>query len=384
MEHYDLAIPVAELYILKRDCEIVKKFSQSKNPIIMVALIPFVSLFCFEALDYFKKKDAPIAFEQSSRYSIKDVRNKMKFFDVRMNQLLNTIRNVDALQDKQFINYMKYSEIAYWNIHDNIGIYYDQNHHIISNTHYSYYVFQDEKLIKKKLEQSSDLFEDDPRIPPEEMRTYGYDIGFIIGAISESLAVVGDFVTSDIHIESGIIDSKDFNTNRICCGSDIYKIIKIFLLHVLSSINFVLYVLKKCTIRDSGWILRVEYITYHYLLRRLSELEAYIKKESSELNDYNLLELFRELAIEIEGNELINSDFRNCMMHYGLKTEDDRILIKEEYFNLAIPLCGLVESIYNKSYWDFQSLIEDELEKISEVLSCYLDLELRSPNKDIE
>ena len=144
--------------------------------------------------------------------------------------------------------------------------------------------------------------------------------------------------------------------------------------HVLSSINFVLYVLKKCTIRDSGWILRVEYITYHYLLKRLSELEVYVKKESAELNDYHLLKLFDELAIKVDENALINSDFRNCMMHYGLKSEDDRPLIKEECFNLAIPLCGLVESVYNKSYWDFQSLIEEELIKISDALSDYLDL----------
>lgn len=128
----------------------------------------------------------------------------------------------------------------------------------------------------------------------------------------------------------------------------------------------------------------MEYITYHYLLKRLSELELYIKKEFAEFNDYNLLVLFNKLAIKVEENAIINSEFRNCMMHYGLKCEDGRVLIKEECFNLAIPLCGLVESIYNKSYWEFQSVVEAELEKISDVLSNYLDLELRGSNEDSE
>jgi hypothetical protein len=67
-------------------------------------------------------------------------------------------------------------------------------------------------------------------------------------------------------------------------------------------------------------------------------------------------------------------------MHYGLTSEEGVIQIKEKCFNLAIPLCGLVESIYNKSYFDFQSLVEAELIKISDALSSYLDFELRSPN----
>ncbi len=313
MTHFDLVIPVAEMYNIKRDCEIVRKFALSGDPIISVALIPLASLFCFETLDYLKKKGGPIQLEQSSRYSIKDIRNKAKFFDVRMQQLFNIIRNVDTLQNKEFINYMKYTETGSWNAHDNIGIFYDQSDHIISNTHYGYYIFQDASLIKKKLEQSPDLFQGDPRMIPDEITAYAYDLGRIIGSVSEALARMSDFVTSDIHIGSININNKNFNSNRICYGSDAYKIVKIFLLHALSSINFVLYVLKKCIIRDSGWLLRVEYITYHYLIRRLSELKVYITKKFAELNDPNLLELFSRLLIILDGNELINSDFRSCI-----------------------------------------------------------------------
>lgn len=173
MENYDLLIPLAEIYNLKRDCEIINKFAQSKNPIIMIALIPFASLFCFEVLQYLEKKDGPILLEQSSRYSIEEIRHKVKFFDVRMNQLLNTIRNVDTLQNNEFINYMSCTNVGHWNAHQNIGIFFDQNNHIISNTHYGYYIFQDAKLIKRRLDESLSIFLNDPRIPPEEMSAYG-------------------------------------------------------------------------------------------------------------------------------------------------------------------------------------------------------------------
>ncbi len=79
MTHFDLVIPVAEMYNIKRDCEIVRKFALSGDPIISVALIPLACRFWFETLDYFIKKGGPIQLEQSSRYSIKTLEIRQNF-----------------------------------------------------------------------------------------------------------------------------------------------------------------------------------------------------------------------------------------------------------------------------------------------------------------
>lgn len=264
-------LPLAELTIIKRDFDLLKKIMLSLPHELAVQMVPYSALFCYEVSQYLNDHGQAVEFVQTGRYSIKDIRQKAKFFDLSVNKLLQSVENVDNLQNDYFIQLMKFPELGPWNVHTNLGIYYDSDRNIVGNTHYAYYVFQDEKMISKPMEAMSGH-----ELLGEEIKAFGYDMGRIIGSISDGLSQISDFMIADFDISTLKLFSQDFNTNRcVTVGNDKYKIIRLFLLHVLSSIGFVLYVLKTSIIRDSGLLLRLEYITYHFALLRLDGISNY-------------------------------------------------------------------------------------------------------------
>lgn len=145
-------LPLAEITIIKRDFDLLKKIMLNLPHELAVQMVPYSALFCYEVSQYLNDHGQAIEFEQTGRYSIKDIRQKAKFFDLSVNKLLQSVENVDELQNAYFIQLMKFPELGPWNVHTNLGIYYDSERNIVGNTHYSYYVFQDEKMISQPKE----------------------------------------------------------------------------------------------------------------------------------------------------------------------------------------------------------------------------------------
>ena len=142
------ALPVAEIIIIKRDVDLLSKLIQSLTPDVQIQLLPYSALFCYEALTYFKKNNPSISIKQKSKYSIKDIRQKAKFFDLGIEGLLQSVINIDTMQNEYYVHLMRFPQLGYLNIHTNLGLYYDFEKHIVGNTHYEYYIFQDEKKNK--------------------------------------------------------------------------------------------------------------------------------------------------------------------------------------------------------------------------------------------
>ena len=70
------------------------------------------------------------------------------------------------------------------NIHYNLGIFLDENGDIIGNSQYGYYLFQDNNILKKKIEEVENLTDTkkiDYQFAPEEYFEYGKYCGKIIG-----------------------------------------------------------------------------------------------------------------------------------------------------------------------------------------------------------
>lgn len=366
-----VVLPLAELTIIKRDFNLLKKIMLNLPHELAVQMVPYSALFCYEVSQYLNDHGQAVEFEQTGRYSIKDIRQKAKFFDLSVNKLLQSVENVDELQNDYFVQLMKFPELGSWNVHTNLGIYYDSERHIVGNTHYSYYVFQDEKMISQPKETMIGH-----ELMGKEIKAFGYDMGRIIGSISDGLSQISDFMVADFNVSSLKLFSQDFNTNRcVTVGNDKYKIIRLFLLHVLSSIGFVLYVLKKSIIRDSGLLLRLEYIAYHFALLRLDGIYNYCKQNSKVVNDTKLTELLGSIDYT-DAKALRKPEFRNCMMHFGLKAKDGTSLIGSDNVDLAKPFCGLVESQFGKNYAEYQSCVEKDLTMIYEKLSEYLAFDL--------
>jgi hypothetical protein len=370
----DSTIQMAELLIIKRDFDLLKKIATLFKPELQMQLIPYTALFCYEVIDYLNKKGQQIEITSTSRYSIKQIRQKAKFFDLSVNKLLQSVENIDELQNNYFISLMRYPQLGSWNVHDNLGICYDKQGNIVSNTHYAFYVFQDEKAISKPHDTMSGH-----NINGEEVRAFAYDMGRIIGSISSALSSISDFVVSDIAPQNIILFNHDFNTNRcINVGDEKYKIVRLFLLHVLSSIGFILYALRPAIIHETGLLVRLEYITYHYALLRLDGLMKYYIENPTAINDAKLTNMFNSIDFTNADN-LRKTDFRNCMMHFGLTDKNGNSLIDEENVNLALPLCGLVESQFNMSYTDYKAKLEIQLILLYNLIKDYLAFDLPLP-----
>ena len=364
-------LPLAEITIIKRDLDLLRKLVLNLTPDVQTQMVPYSAMLCYEVISYLKKFNPSIKVEQTSRYSMKDIRQKAKFFDLNVNRLIQSVENVDNMQNEYFVNLMKYPQLGYWNVHTNLGIYYDENKHIVGNTHYAYYVFQDEKAISKSGTEMNNL-----ELEQEEIRAFGYDMGVVIGNISSALNSTSDFMESDVIEKGKPYQSQDFNTNRcMTFGNGKYKFVRLFLLHILSSIGFVLYCLKSRVIRDTGMILRLEYITYHYTLKRIDEILKYCKVNYKGISDSNLIISLESIDCS-NSNNLRKTNFRNCMMHFQLKDKNGKPLISEDKFNLSVPFCGLVETQFGISYAQYQALIEAELSYIYDTINTYLGFDM--------
>lgn len=364
------ALPVAEITIMKRDFDLLRKLVPSLPSEIQAQMVPYYALFCYEAITYLKKHDSSIDIKQGSKYSIKDIRQKAKFFDLSISKLIQSIINVDAIQNEYFVNLMNYPQLGHWNLHANLGIYYDKNKHIVGNTHYAFYIFQDDKSISKPQTEIR-RFE----LESEEIQAFGYDMGVIIGNVSSALSEASDFIGSDVLLKGESYLSQDFNTNRcIINGDDTYKSVRLLLLHILTSVGLVLYGIKSNIIRDTGLLLRLEYITYHYALKRIDGILRYCQINQDVLSDPNLIQMMKGIDCS-NANHLRKTVFRNCMMHFELKDKNGVSLISEEMFDLSVPFCGLVETQFGFSYNEYKALIETELSRIYNTINSYLGFE---------
>ena len=364
-------LPMAETLIIKRDFDSLRKIVSHLSAGVQTQIVPYSALFCYEIIEYLNRHGNNIEVEQTGRYSIKDIRQKAKFFDLSINKLLQNVANVDEMQNEYFVNLMKYPQLGYWNVHTNLGIFFDKEKRIVGNTHYEYYLFQDEKSISCSQNESSDF-----TLKGEEIKAFGYDMGRIIGSISSGFSSVSDFLVSDVLADPIKLNSQDFNTNRCTTtGNEKYKVVKLFMLHVLSSIGFILFCLKKVIIRDTGLLLRLEYITYHYALIRLNGLLAYCQSHSSVIDDPNLVRMLEAIDYA-NANGLRKKEFRNCMMHFALIDKDGNSLLEETKVDLSKPLCGLVESQFDNSYYEYQAKIEEALSDLYYAIYGYLGFEL--------
>ena len=143
-----------------------------------------------------------------------------------------------------------------------------------------------------------------------------------------------------------------------------------YLLHILTFINSTIRLLGECEKDDTGWWLRIYYISYYYAIERLEDIKNHI--ENNEIDNLN----FKKLLTQINLNKrFMNTEFRNCMMHYGLINKENKFLIEEQKFNLNIPMMGLVESCFNNiNYFELKKNIKEELENISYVIDNILNI----------
>lgn len=86
-EELNSVIQTAELVIIKRDFDMLKKLVPQLPNEVQTQLTPYIALFCHEVLEYLERRGYGIELESTSSYSIKDIRQKTKFFDLSLKKL---------------------------------------------------------------------------------------------------------------------------------------------------------------------------------------------------------------------------------------------------------------------------------------------------------
>ena len=332
-----------------------------------IFLVPYYSLFCIESLSILSNYGIDITSSFNCPYNQKTIRAKLKCFEEKYNKSINIVRNCDFIQDYIFKNKLKCTLPKKLNMYYNIGIFI-YNNKIIGNSQYSYYIFQDSKALKKSKLSLNDLqFE----LIPSELKEYGAYCGNIISKINiitnEVFKLKPNFDNNSLKPN---ICFKDLNTNKIFKKET--KTEYLYLLHILSNINYVYYVLKLYE-EDNGWWIKLYYITYYYSLRRILNLTSYLKNNNIKLDKIEILEDLYDNT-----NKYINPDFRSCVMHYDFYNH-----INKKYFDVNKPLFGLIESSFNGiNYDNFKNEILTFIKQISDTLEKYLNIDI-SNNKPL-
>jgi len=300
------------------------------------------------------------------------------------------ILNIDYLQDQVFKNMLKFDFMRSWNMHYNLGIYTDVHKRVVGNTQYGYYMLQENRFLKKRLEEVATAYSVTPEKfdlseqTKKDSYEYAYKCGQVIGSMQSALA------SFDTHVSITTKDNgidyfyADYNTNvksSLFPTGDDGKATMLYLLHALSTINFLLYVLNGYEKDDYGWWLKINYVAYYYTIHKLRDLQQHLiqnKLLTSSISDYFT-------SIGLDNAKYLNKTFRNYVMHSRLIDKNGKMLIDSENLDKAKPLFGLVETCFDgMSYYELKQSIISETAKISNILSTWLGIQNLniSPLKD--
>lgn len=247
---------------IKYDCETVYGLIKSlqKDGIIGFGIIPYITLTAAAILEMFSSNGIKLEIPYSAR--IKDIRMKLKIFENGYSKSKRMLLAIDYLQNEIFKNRLTFSFMKKWNIHYNLGVYTNKDKIVVGNTQYNYYLLQDNRFLKKDLNEIAAAYEISPNNfdlndhVGKECYQYAYTCSQFLNFIRSELESFDTPVT--INSNKNIVNFyyADYNTNRkstLLPQGENGKATFLYLLHTLSTINFLLHVLNDYEKDDYGW-----------------------------------------------------------------------------------------------------------------------------------
>ena len=308
-------------------------------------IIPYYALFVQSCQEYMGENFLP----EDIAIRIKDIRNYIKSYSDSFGKSKRRVASIDQEHDARFRSQLRFDFLKSWNIHLNLGTYWTEDHHIIGNT-----------------QQLAAFIDVEDVTGPEAKKKQcelGYQIGSFVSSVRSGFSASLEQPVVDRPITAITIRNYyDINTNKhnAFFVDHASKELNLFYLHLLCNMNFVKHILRSLLPEGNAWAFRVEYIVTYYTFRALQRLKNYCENNNDVVADI-------EEISDIEGaaNELFQSKFRNCMMHYNL--ENQGVLSFE---HIEQPFWGIVENCFEgKTYQTYLALIH----KLSERLIGYLE-----------
>ncbi len=362
---------------LKYDCETIRSLISSigTNGIVTWGVIPYYTLAAYavvELMPEYIKKPIPY-FKQ-----IENVRLKLKFFEDGYSRSERMILNIDYLQNKAFKNRLAFSFLKKQSIHRNLGIYTTKNKVVVGNTQYYHYLLQDNRFLKKSLAEVASAYSVVPddfdvnKQTEKECYRYGNACGQIIGSAYRHLKDFYDPITVKVRNRTVDFYYADFNTNKgiSFLKSESNKGTVLYLLHLLSTINFLIYILNDYQTDDYGWWLKINYVTYYYSIQKLKSLREHYVQNKPFPN--GLLELFDNW--DLDNSSYLCGELRNYIMHSRFMDKNNNLIISSTALDKSKPLFGLVETCFEgMSYSEVKSSVIAEMRRISDRISEWFD-----------
>ncbi len=339
-----------EIRIIQEDAETIFSLMKTeRNPIFAMMIMPYYALFVQSCQEYMGE----IYIEGVTGERIKNIRNYLKTYGNTFGKSKKRVERVDAEQDEQYKSQLRFDFMKNWNIHYNLGTYWTEDKHIIGNT----------QLIADFLEVQ-DIF--DSQTGPKQFEL-GREIGSFVSSIREGIAKsISPPKISRKLKEINIEFFYNLNTNRFdeLFLDNSSKILNLFYLNLVCSLNFIKLILRPLLADDNQWLFRIEYVVTYYAYRAIQRLVNYCENNE----DLQIeIEQYKEL-LNLSEN-LFQTKFRNCMMHYGIRGKD--VLSID---NIEKPFYGIVETCYEGI--DYHMLLTD-LRKVADrfivLLESYFD-----------
>lgn len=292
--------------------------------------------------------------DSESLVNITDIRNKTHLFDDKFRKKFLLLGEIDNVQSDFFLSHTKWwikPIVKRFNFYDNLGVYFNIDGKIVSNTHYIAYLY------------GMDNWED----IKNEVFKYGLDT---INSMKDVLKLF-DMNVEDLWIKKEVSFLKwgyqDYNTNNekiFPKGQN--KYIELFFLHLISIINFVLYEITKIIYNNPELLMRIRYIACHYTQKSLEKLINQVKNGTYILN-------VSSIEDEVSNNEIFNSSFRNCMSHYSF-VNSDKTEIDKKLYNYKLPFFGLIETKFGMTFEDYNLKLMNKLKLQSNMLLEYINI----------
>ena len=337
--------------LLQNDCETLKTIKQKHHePITNLCIIPYFALFCRSYQEY----AGLTVIDPEIDSQVYDIRNSIKTFSDRYARSKKRFLTTDEQQNKDFRELLRFGFMKDWNIHFNLGLYFDKEGHIVGNTQLCFDVLGMNNLT------------DEDRA--KKAYALGEYMGKVIGSVSTSLSESITAPTIQVADSELVFYYEDINTNNsLFLNPNFSKDINLYCLHLLSILGFVKYILEPIVLRENPWIFRIKYITIHYAISGLKALKASFENDRLK-NSNNLYQNISEVLASCEYLKVTN--FRNCMMHYDL-VENGSFIIHDVHFDWNKPLFGLVEECFDMPY---EACFDKLSAAASQIESCLSEL----------
>ena len=311
-----------EIKLIQDDAEVIMSLMKSeRDPIFSLAILPYYSLFVQSCQEYLGN----IFLEEDYANQVKNIRNYIKAFDIGLAKSKRRVDDVDSEQDNKFSTMLRFGFMKSWNIHCNLGIYWTKDKHAVGNTQ----MYADFLGVENMNNDAT----------KEKMQNLGYNMGSFVASIKAGFEqAVSPAIVDRALIGTTINYYCDLNTNRknnFFIAND--KDLSLYCLNLVCNMNFVRYILTPLFAGTNAWIFRIEYVVTYYTYKALCRLKNYCENNDDLVIDMDAL----SGAIHLD-DDIFQSKFRNCMMHYGLQKQG--VLSLD---NIEKPLFGMIETCFD-------------------------------------